>query len=602
MPGSGSDNGCGTVNSASIPVPWGYQAKGTVAGGFIPSGGFVEGGIDLTALGLEGCFSTFVAETRSSPSVDAQLKDFALGDFEACGSELTTTPSDNAGDPLTDGPDDGDVPDVSIGTGSVLVKDAADLVVTGTSTWEGTLDFYLCGPSATTCDANGTFISTHEVDGTTEQPILSDAATVTSVGTYCWAGIFTSGTEGVDDDSDTSPGECFEVLPVTPTISTNATATVEVGSPISDSATLGGTADQPGDPVINPTTAGDPAGGDITFTLYGPNDADCTGTGVLVATVPVSGDDTYLSGDYTPASAGTYHWVAAYSGDTPNTNSVTGACTDENETTVVTPKQPAITTEATNGSVGAPLGSAIDDTAHLTGTSADPDASDADGTITFTAYGPFAGPNICTGTAVYTSVIAVDGDGFYTASDGDGPDADTVPGELDDAFVPTAAGTYNWIAVYSGDLPNTLGVSGACSDLNESSLVISLQPTISTAQYVYPNDDATITVADGGGNLSGDVTFSLFDNDTCEGTALFVENVDLVGGALSETVGTTNGDGDATGDDADEKVSTDGTYSWLVEFDSGNTAHNDVSSVCHDEHFDITFENDDPLLPNPQQI
>ena len=97
VPGSAGDNGCGTVNSASIPVPWGYQAKGTVSGGFIPSGGFVEGGIDLTALGLEGCFSTFVAETRSSPSVDAQLKDFALGEFEACGSDLTTTPSDNAG-------------------------------------------------------------------------------------------------------------------------------------------------------------------------------------------------------------------------------------------------------------------------------------------------------------------------------------------------------------------------------------------------------------------------------------------------------------------------------------------------------------------------
>ena len=271
---------------------------------------------------------------------------------------------------------------------------------------------------------------------------------------------------------------------MTPTISTNATATVEVGSPISDSATLGGTADQPGHPVINPTTAGDPAGGDITFTLYGPNDADCTGTGVLVATVPVSGDDTYLSGDYTPASAG-LPLGRRYSGDTPNTNSVTGACTDENETTVVTPKQPAITTEATNGSVGAPLGSAIDDTAHLTGTSADPDASDADGTITFTAQGPFAGPNICTGTAVYTSVIAVDGDGFYTASDGDGPDAERCrANSMMRSSQPRRART-----------TGSPGTAASCQHprlraghghLNESSLVISLEPTMSTAEDCTP--------------------------------------------------------------------------------------------------------------------
>ena len=35
-----------------------------------------EGGINLTELGLEGCFSTFLAETRSSPEITAVLKDF----------------------------------------------------------------------------------------------------------------------------------------------------------------------------------------------------------------------------------------------------------------------------------------------------------------------------------------------------------------------------------------------------------------------------------------------------------------------------------------------------------------------------------------------
>jgi hypothetical protein len=50
-----------------------------------------EGGINLTQLGVEGgCFSSFLAETRSSgSSLDAQLKDFAAGQFPLCGLEVT---------------------------------------------------------------------------------------------------------------------------------------------------------------------------------------------------------------------------------------------------------------------------------------------------------------------------------------------------------------------------------------------------------------------------------------------------------------------------------------------------------------------------------
>ena len=43
---------------------------------------FMEGGINLTALGFaDTCFSSFMAETRSSHSVDSTLSDFALGDL-----------------------------------------------------------------------------------------------------------------------------------------------------------------------------------------------------------------------------------------------------------------------------------------------------------------------------------------------------------------------------------------------------------------------------------------------------------------------------------------------------------------------------------------
>ena len=64
-------------------MPWDYLFKGESIGGWIPLGGFFEGGIDLTANEIEGCFSTFLAETRSSPEM-AVLLDFALGSFESC--------------------------------------------------------------------------------------------------------------------------------------------------------------------------------------------------------------------------------------------------------------------------------------------------------------------------------------------------------------------------------------------------------------------------------------------------------------------------------------------------------------------------------------
>src|SRR6266516_3720053 len=84
---SAGDFGCATVNGVAAnpgtPSPWPYTSKfpdGTQsASNIFASGTFLEGGIDLTEFGLQGCFSTFLAETRSSPSVTATLKDLVVG-------------------------------------------------------------------------------------------------------------------------------------------------------------------------------------------------------------------------------------------------------------------------------------------------------------------------------------------------------------------------------------------------------------------------------------------------------------------------------------------------------------------------------------------
>jgi hypothetical protein len=344
------DQGCATVNDTTIPTGgWAYQGKASSAANVILSGGFVEGGINLSELGLEGCFSSFMAETRSSPEIGAQLKDFILGSFEACESSLTTTPADSGGTALTDTNSNG-IPDVTIGTGAagVDVTDQADLTVEGTNTWSGTLHFFLCGPIATgTCDTDGLEIgSGTAVNQDTVMPVVSGAANLTSVGRYCWRGFFDSNTEGVADQTDASEGECFEVLPVTPVLATQAGADVTLGSPITDSATLIGTAFQPGDDGPNATypsinaTMDTPANGTITFTLFGPGNCTDVPTGFTPIDVTVSGDRTTHPGytaSFTPTQVGEFTWVATYSGDSPNTNGAgPTTCPDPNEAVVVT--------------------------------------------------------------------------------------------------------------------------------------------------------------------------------------------------------------------------------------------------------------------------
>ena len=85
-------------------------------------------------------------------------------------------------------------------------------------------------------------------------------------------------------------------------LTTNATNSVTIGSPISDSATLSGATSN--------------AGGTIIFKAFGPNDANCSGNAAYTNTVNVNGN--YNSGNFTPTEAGTYRWTTDYRGDDNN--------------------------------------------------------------------------------------------------------------------------------------------------------------------------------------------------------------------------------------------------------------------------------------------
>jgi hypothetical protein len=91
---------CAITNISAVTVPanngpdvWKYKAKTdhgkSPTSTNFPSFSFFEGGLNTTDLfGGEPCFASFLAETRSSDSVSAVLKDFALGAFPVCGGSL----------------------------------------------------------------------------------------------------------------------------------------------------------------------------------------------------------------------------------------------------------------------------------------------------------------------------------------------------------------------------------------------------------------------------------------------------------------------------------------------------------------------------------
>ena len=431
-PATGTANSefCATANLVNTNSPWAFQSSSGAANVWLP-GLFFEGGIDLAALGLaDQCFSDVILETRASNQPTATLKDLVHGELESCGSSIVTTPSA------------GKQGSVSIGTGSATVSDTADITVTGVSDFGGSVTFFLCGPTPlsdtdyTLCAADGTEVSTETVTGTggTAQ-VVSDDVTVTSAGRYCWRADYSGdqgpGGSGVPGSSDSSVDECFSVTPVTPTIDTVAGADVILGNPVSDTATLSGTASQPGDPIIG-GSPGAAANGTLTFTLVKQSDCSTPATSdnaleLNPQTVTVSGDDDYVA-SFTPNEPGDYSWLVSYSGDSPNTNATdvfNDDCTDTDEDVTV------IGTSS--------LSTAQDwlpnDTATITGD------TDLSGTVTFVLY-----------TGIDCG--AGDDDQIVYAPDPiavSGPSPQTPATSNTTLILEADSGPYSWLVTYDDD-------------------------------------------------------------------------------------------------------------------------------------------------------
>lgn len=192
----------------------------------------------------------------------------------------------------------------------------------------GTISFSLYGPADQFCSGTPLATSTATVNG--NGPYQSAPFTATTPGVYKWRSSYSGDANNlaVTVTGCLDPNAASTVNGGGPTLVTTASAAPAVGGQLSDTAVLSG--------ATNPT-------GTITFRLYGPDDATCTGTVRSQSTRNVSGNGTYTSDAFTVTAPGTYRYVASYSGDATNAALAT-ACGDPAETVVVTAGSTTTTT------------------------------------------------------------------------------------------------------------------------------------------------------------------------------------------------------------------------------------------------------------------
>ena len=200
-----------------------------------------------------------------------------------------------------------------------------------------------------------------------------------------------------------------------PSISTQLSGTaVDIGASVYDTATLSG--------------SGATAGGSVTYNVY--SGANCSGLIAQLGPVTVTNGGVPNSPDWTPTSAGADYFVASYSGDANNAPAVSG-CSAEPVT--VSPNAPTISTQLSMTTVT--LGGTVYDAATLAGAT-----TGAGGTVTYRVYSSTS----CAG--LITTL------GPLTVTNGSVPNSPT--------WTATSAGTYYFVASYSGDTNNSPAVSG----------------------------------------------------------------------------------------------------------------------------------------------
>ena len=224
---------CAIVNNGTETAPWPFENKDGDED--FAKGQLFEGGINLSQLfgGDAPCFSTFLAETRSSQEVEAQLKDFALGSLDTC------VPPDITTDASVDDADFGDE-----------VTDEANLSGAHGAV-KGSIEFFICEPGEVTsggCEGDaGTSLGSVDIeDDKAESPAYTVGLTEDAVGTYCFRAEYTpsAASEYLAGSHTDNDRECFDVAPAKIKVEKEAdSASVNAGEQIGFTVTISNTGD-----------------------------------------------------------------------------------------------------------------------------------------------------------------------------------------------------------------------------------------------------------------------------------------------------------------------------------------------------------------------
>ncbi len=265
---------------------------------------FFEAGLNLTKSGLGGkCFSTFLGDTRSSTSLTATLFDFSGGTLGKCDSGVVTTPSVGKGGSARSAPTgrSGDRLGRSGGQRRQHIRRNDDVPPVRSDP--------LSDPYAP-CTTGGTLVGAPKpVSGPSPTTVVSDAYTITSAGKYCWRA----------DYSATRPQASLHPATAASTSAHGHTASAGDHDERNRAAAYDRHRDQR---LGDPSGATSKPAGRSRSGSTGPNDATCSGRRRSRRHVPVTGNGDYSSGNFTPTAAGTYRWIASYTGDLPNTLAV----------------------------------------------------------------------------------------------------------------------------------------------------------------------------------------------------------------------------------------------------------------------------------------
>jgi hypothetical protein len=269
----------------------------------------------------------------------------------------------------------------------------------------GQIVFKAFPPGDTSCSGAVAFSSTVSVKGNGSYG--SAAFSPARVGTFRW-------TVAYSGDANHAPASvgCGKatsaISQAKPTVAGAVPQQIPVGTAFRDAATLQG---------------GFGPGGTITFRIYGPVAAGCTGP-AYVNTVKIDGNGTFNSDPFVPLRTGRYSFAVSYSGDAENQAS-SEPCDSPGQVVQVVKRSPKVKPRA--ALVG---GKQISIRARLSG------SVSPSGQLTFRLYGP--DDKRCRRKPKFSGGVTVKKNGTFSLA----------------RYLATKPGTYRLSVGYSGDQRN----------------------------------------------------------------------------------------------------------------------------------------------------